>query len=192
MVGPSNHRGFLCVFSVYYTPFSATSALFGQSADTVTPAAFIPMTCHCWLMVLFPMTKSNCRSQKVYFWGGQSCAGFNCIAQRLYGQFRSFCQTCYQVYTHHIDNFSGCHSMSNTMKNKFGKIFAITFLQGCTYSISLLAHRIWASIHYAMRCHKISWNLEVARFGFRLFKSLYNLTGTSTDFNGILNTQNIL
>ena len=27
--------------------------------DTVAPSAFIPMTCHRWLMVLFPMTKSN-------------------------------------------------------------------------------------------------------------------------------------
>ena len=35
--------------------------------------------------------------------------------------FINFCQTCYQVYTYHIDNFSGSHSMSNTMKNKFGK-----------------------------------------------------------------------
>ena len=35
--------------------------------------------------------------------------------------FTHFCQTCYQVYTHHIDNFSGSHSMSNIMKNKFGK-----------------------------------------------------------------------
>ena len=30
--------------------------------------------------------------------------------------FTHFCQTCYQVYTHHTDNFSGSHSMSNTMK----------------------------------------------------------------------------
>ena len=27
--------------------------------DTVAPAAFIPMTCHRWLVVLFPMAKSN-------------------------------------------------------------------------------------------------------------------------------------
>ena len=29
------------------------------------------------------------RSQKVDFWGGQSCVGFNSIVQRLYGQFHS-------------------------------------------------------------------------------------------------------
>ena len=28
-------------------------------------------------------------------------------------------------------------------------------------------------------CRKISWSLEAARFGFRLFQSLWNLTGTS-------------
>ena len=44
--------------------------------------------------------------------------------------FTHFCQTCYQVYTHHIDNFSGGHSMSNTMKNKFGNFLQELFSRG--------------------------------------------------------------
>ena len=44
--------------------------------------------------------------------------------------FTHFCQTCYQVYTHHIDNFSGSHSMSNTMKNKFEKFLQELFSRG--------------------------------------------------------------
>ena len=44
--------------------------------------------------------------------------------------FTNFCQTCYHVYTHHIDNFSGSHSKSNTMKNKFGKILQELFSRG--------------------------------------------------------------
>ena len=44
--------------------------------------------------------------------------------------FTHFCQTCYQVYTHRIDNFSGSHSMSNTMKNKFGKFLQELFSRG--------------------------------------------------------------
>ena len=44
--------------------------------------------------------------------------------------FTHFCQTCYKVYTHHIDNFSGSHSMYNTMKNKFGKFLQELFSRG--------------------------------------------------------------
>ena len=44
--------------------------------------------------------------------------------------FTHFCQTCYQVYTNHIDSFSGSHSMSNTMKNKFGKFLQELFSRG--------------------------------------------------------------
>ena len=41
-----------------------------------------------------------------------------------------FYQTCYQVYTHHIDNFSGSHSMSKTMKKEFGKFLQELFSRG--------------------------------------------------------------
>ena len=44
--------------------------------------------------------------------------------------FTHFCQTCYQVYTHHTDNFSGSHSMSNTMKNKFENFLQELFSRG--------------------------------------------------------------
>ena len=44
--------------------------------------------------------------------------------------FTHFCQTCYQVYVHHIHNFSGSHSMSNTMENKFGKFLQELFSRG--------------------------------------------------------------
>ena len=44
--------------------------------------------------------------------------------------FTHFCQTCYQVYTYHIDNFLGSHSMSNTMKNKFGNFLQELFSRG--------------------------------------------------------------
>ena len=44
--------------------------------------------------------------------------------------FTHFCQSCYQVYVHHIENFSGNHSMSNTMKNKFGKFLQELFSRG--------------------------------------------------------------
>ena len=44
--------------------------------------------------------------------------------------FTHFYQTYYQVYTHHIDNFSGSHSMPNTMKNKFEKFLQELFSRG--------------------------------------------------------------
>ena len=44
--------------------------------------------------------------------------------------FTHFSQTCYQVYTHHIDNFSGSHSMSKTMNNKLGKFLQELFSRG--------------------------------------------------------------
>ena len=50
--------------------------------------------------------------------------------------FTHFCQTCYQVCTHHIDNFSGSHSMSKTMNNKFGKFLQVLFSWG-----------VWSLLH---------------------------------------------
>ena len=44
--------------------------------------------------------------------------------------FTHFCQTCYQVYTHYIDNFSGSYSMSKTMKKKFEKFLQELFSRG--------------------------------------------------------------
>ena len=145
--------------------------------DTVVPAAFIPMTCHRWLMVLFAMTKSNWPVTKSWLfgvggggvgvgvgWGGVGGVGWGgvgwvggwgwgggggvggggggvgvggkvvLVSTLLFKDsminFTHFCQTYYQVYTHHIDNFSGSDSMSNTMKNKFGKFLQELFSRG--------------------------------------------------------------
>ena len=61
---------FFCVFSVYYTPFSATSALFGQCA-ILQP----PLPSSQWLAIagwwyFTPWQSQTDRSQKVDFWGG--------------------------------------------------------------------------------------------------------------------------
>ena len=48
----------LCLLSILYTVVCDICIVWAM-CDTVAPAAFIPMTCHRWLMVLFPMTKSN-------------------------------------------------------------------------------------------------------------------------------------
>ena len=61
--------------------------------------------------------------------------------------FTHFCQTCYQVYTYHINNFSGSRSMSNTMKNKLGKLLQELFSRSvdCThqfpYNVEILRAR---------------------------------------------------
>ena len=49
---------FLCFLSILYTVLCDICIIWAM-CDTVVPAALIPMTFHCWLMVLFPMTKSN-------------------------------------------------------------------------------------------------------------------------------------
>ena len=48
----------LCLLSILYTVLCDICIVWAM-CDTVTTVAFIPMTCHRWLMVLFPMTKSN-------------------------------------------------------------------------------------------------------------------------------------
>ena len=55
VVGPSHHRGFLCVFSVYTV--LCDICIVWAMCDTVAP--LLSSQCHRWLMVLFPMTKSN-------------------------------------------------------------------------------------------------------------------------------------
>ena len=71
--------------------------------------------------------------------------------------FTIFCKTYYQVYTHHIDNFSGSHSLSNTMKNKFGKYLQELF--------SRREHRHCFLSHYNGQQfplqHKYAWQQNV-------------------------------
>ena len=50
----------LCLLSILYTVLCYICIVWAM-CDTVAPAAFTPMTCHCWLRVLFPnwpVTKS--------------------------------------------------------------------------------------------------------------------------------------
>ena len=58
----------LCLLSILYTVLCDISIVW-EMCDTVAPAAFIPMTCHRWLMVLFPMTKSNWTVTKSWLLG---------------------------------------------------------------------------------------------------------------------------
>ena len=48
----------LCLLSILYTVLCDICIVWAM-CDIVAHVAFIPMTCHRWLMVLFPMTKSN-------------------------------------------------------------------------------------------------------------------------------------
>ena len=48
----------LCLLSILYTVLCDICIVWAM-CDTVAPAAFIPMACHRWLMVLFPRKKSN-------------------------------------------------------------------------------------------------------------------------------------
>ena len=92
--------------------------------NTVGPAAFIPMTCHRWLMVLITHDEDKLASHKKLTFGVAKVVLVSTLLFKDYVvNFTHFSQTCYQVYIHHIDNFSGSHSMSNTMNNKFGNFF---------------------------------------------------------------------
>ena len=48
----------LCLLSILYTVLCDICIVWAM-CDTVAPAAFIPLTCHRWPVVLFPMKKSN-------------------------------------------------------------------------------------------------------------------------------------
>ena len=82
--------GVFSVFSVYYTPFSATSALFGQCAILEPPLLSSQWLAMAGWWYFSPWWSQTDRSQKVDFWSGQSCVDFNGIVLRLYGQFHSF------------------------------------------------------------------------------------------------------
>ena len=57
--------------------------------------------------------------------------------------FTHFCQTCYRVYTLHIDNFLGSHSMSTTMKNKFGIFLQELFSRGVHWTMGCMCQCIF-------------------------------------------------
>ena len=58
----------LCLLSILYIILCDISIVWAM-CDTVAPAVFIPMTCHRWLMVLFPMAKSNWLGTKSWLLG---------------------------------------------------------------------------------------------------------------------------
>ena len=49
----------------------------------------------------------------------------------------------------------------------------------CEWHYLLIIQISWASLSGRTSYRKISWSLEVSRFGFKLFQLLWNLTGTS-------------
>ena len=66
--------------------------------------------------------------------------------------FTHFCQTCCSVNTHHIDIFSGRHSMSNTMKNMFETLFHGPLAQNCADRVFLdcFTVSIWTGIRLSL------------------------------------------
>ena len=130
VVGPSHHRGFLCVFSVYYTPFSATSSwrhlhCLGN-VRYCSPRCFHPNDLPSLVDGTLPQLTGH---KKLTFRVAKVVLVSSLLFKDYRVNFTHFCQTCSQVYTRHTDNFSGSHSMSNTMKNKFGK-FCKNFFPG--------------------------------------------------------------
>ena len=131
VVGPSHHQGFLCVFSVYYTHFSATSALLGN-VDTVAPAACIRMNCHRWPMVLSPHDEVKLTGHKKLTFGVAKVV----LVSKLFFKdymviYTHYCQTCYQLYIHIIltifHEATQCLTLWKISLEKFCK----NFFQGC-------------------------------------------------------------
>ena len=65
----------LWLLSILYTVLCNICIVWAM-CDTVVPAAFIPLTCHRWLMVLFPMTKPNKQVTKSWLLGWQKLCWF--------------------------------------------------------------------------------------------------------------------
>ena len=138
----------LCLLSILYTVLCDICIIW-LMCDTVAPAAFIPMTCHRWLKVLFPMTKSNWPVTKSWLLGWPKLCWFQLYCSKT---IRSFSPTFARHVTRYIHiilkKFSGSHSMSNTMKNKFGKFCENFYFHGCRFCSlmffgSILAAYFW-------------------------------------------------
>ena len=104
-------------------------------SDTVAPAAFIPMTFHRWLMVLFPMTKSNWPVTKSWLLGWPKLCWFqlycsktiwsiSLIFPRHVTRYILIILTIFQEATQCLTQIS----LENFCKN---------FFQGCILNISL-------------------------------------------------------
>ena len=119
VVGPSHHRGFLCVFSVYYTPLRHLHCL--GNVPYCSYRCFHPNVLPSLADGTFPHDEVKLTGHKKLTFGVAKVVLVSTLLFKDYMiNLTHFCQTCYQVYTHHINNFSGSHSMSNTMKDKFG------------------------------------------------------------------------
>ena len=130
VASPSHHRGLLCAFSVsihrslrhllclgnvrYCIPRCFNSNDLPSLNDGTSPHEEVKLTGH----------------KKLTFGVGKVVLVSTLLFKDYMFNFTHVCQICYQVYTHHIDNFSGSHSISNTMKNKFGKFLQELFSRG--------------------------------------------------------------
>ena len=136
VVGPSRHRGFLCVFSLYYTIHRSLWHL--HCLDNVrycSPRCFHPNDLPSMADGTFTHDEVNLTGhKKLTFMVSKVVLVSTLLFKDYLVNFTHFCQICNQVYTHHIDNFSGSHSMSNTMRNKFGK-FCKNFFPGVYMAI---------------------------------------------------------
>ena len=110
-----------CLLSTLYTVLCDICIALAMY-DTLAPTAFIPMTCHRWLMVLLPMTKSNWPVTNLTFGVAKVVLVSTLLFKDYMVNSTHFFQTCYQVLYTSYAQFSGSDSMSNTMKNKSGKI----------------------------------------------------------------------
>ena len=120
----------LCLLSILCT-IICDICIVWAICDTVAPAAFIPMTCHRWVDGIFPHDEVKLTGHKKLTFGVAKVVLVSTLLFKDYMViFTHICQTWYQVYVHHIDNFSGSHSMSDTLKNKFGNFLQELFSRG--------------------------------------------------------------
>ena len=80
---------FLCLLSILYTVLCDICIVWAM-CDTVAPLLSSQWLAIAGWWYFSPWWSKTDRSQKVDFWGGQSCVGFNSIVQRPYGQSHSF------------------------------------------------------------------------------------------------------
>ena len=73
----------LCLLRNLYTVLCDICIVWTM-CDTVAPAAFIPMTCHCWLMVLFPMMKPTWWVTKSWLLGWPKLCWFQTLLFKDY------------------------------------------------------------------------------------------------------------
>ena len=99
--------------------------------DTVATAAFIPMTCHRWLMVLFPMTKSNWPVTKSWLLGWPKLCWFQLYCSKTIWSIWLIFSRYVTRYIHIILTILQEATQCLTLwKNKFGKFLQELFSRG--------------------------------------------------------------